>query len=156
MTDRGQTANDYLIGVGILLVSVTTVFTFFPTVYQPFEDPVSADERTISDRVAEDLIEKHRTTFDERTLDYGALEAQISQDNLTDTDQALSGIPELKTVNINVRVQKRPGGKVLVEGGAGFDDQDPPQAAVTNRVFAAASSGECTNSCRLVVRVWSL
>lgn len=156
MTDRGQTANDYLIGVSILLVSVTTVFTFFPTIYQPFEDSVSADERTISDRVAGNLIEKHQTTFDEQTLDYERLETQIRQGNLTGNDQALSGILELKTVNINVRIQKRPGGSALVEGGAEFDDQDPPQAAVTNRVFAAASSGECANGCRLVVRVWSL
>lgn len=70
--DRGQTAFDFAVGMGVFLITVGFVLTFVPGVFAPFTVGSGTDE-IVSDRVAATLAEDvlvadlgTRATLDER------------------------------------------------------------------------------------------
>jgi len=57
--DRGQTTQDYLFGVTILLLTVTFVFGYVPNVFDAYEADVDGIDNAQADRAAEYLLENY-------------------------------------------------------------------------------------------------
>lgn len=154
MTDRGQTANDYLIGIIIVLVTIFAVFGFFPSIFTPFEEPVTSDEETMADNLANTVIDTHRTMNGERTLNFTQLETNITTTANLETIKEQSGIPDWKQINVTVRTG--PTETPIMQGG---DTTGNAVTATTVRNIRAQDStsgslGEnCGDGCKLVVRV---
>jgi hypothetical protein len=56
MTERAQTGIDFLIGMTVFLIAVGFVFSFVPTMFDPFGGP-GVDDALIADRSAAQLAE---------------------------------------------------------------------------------------------------
>lgn len=52
--ERGQTGIDFIVGVGIFLLTIAFVFSFVPGALAPFGD--SADHSMVADRIGDDLV----------------------------------------------------------------------------------------------------
>lgn len=52
--DRGQTGIDFIIGVGIFLLTIAFVFSFVPGTLAPFGDDTAAP--VVADRIADELV----------------------------------------------------------------------------------------------------
>lgn len=59
ISERGQTTQDYLIGVSIFLVTVTFVFGYLPTVFDSYNAPVDGIDHAQADRAAEFLVSNY-------------------------------------------------------------------------------------------------
>ena len=151
MTERGQTAYDYLLGVVLLLVTIVAVLALFPQLFGPFVDPVSTDQQKMADSLAAELIETNSTLDNERTLDSninGSRPGGISDVYVAQLKNR-TGVPDIR--NVNITVQDGPG-DVIGQGGDRRYGVDP--AATTVRQIRLAGTGDCRDGCQLVVRVW--
>lgn len=149
MNDRGQTAQDFLIGVSVLLLTLFGVFGMIPHLYEPFADPVDAEEETMADSLADQLVSEHRVNGASNTLDYAALEATVTTPSALRTQATAAGVLDRKVVNVtllNGSQRKWSGGNVY------YANTSIGATAVRVVRFEA---DECSPVCRLVVRVWS-
>lgn len=146
---RGQTEFDYLVGMALLLLTVSAVFLFVPSVFEPFEQEVSADERASADRMATNLLSKSTVDGQSNTVDYDRFELLVRGEFDTVLDRA--AVPTGRTVNVTLENDT---GIVVGNGTSYADNRDP--AATTVRVVRLADDGDtrCNPVCRLVVRVW--
>lgn len=156
MTDRGQTIHDYLLGIVVVLLTVAGVFAFFPDVFTPFQDPVGTDDQHMAEELADELLESQVTTGGDRTINLTHLGGTLGNATAMGALLNRSGVPDWK--NLNVTVQSRAG--VLLRSktsGVGSvyrpEASDPP--ATTTRIVQGRGNGPCTESCQLIVRVWS-
>jgi len=148
MNERGQTANDYLIGIIIVLVTLVTVFGYFPSIFDPFEDPVSSDDRAMADNLADELIANNTMSGTQQTLNRTAFEDDLS-DSATLKQRA--GIKEWRQINVTIEKVE----SVIIRGD---DDDNFAQATVpaatTVRFVRLAGHADCNDGCYLIVRVW--
>jgi hypothetical protein len=156
-TDRGQTPNDYLLGIVILLLSIILVFGYFPSIYQPFEQQAGTEEQAMADNLAAEIVENSTAGGNEQTVDFELLKTTIDY-YVNNSERA--GIPDW--FNLNVTVINSTGGPVTINGpsktllnnGTTWRDS---QAKSTIRFVVAQNPKkvpECANGCRIVVRVW--
>jgi hypothetical protein len=148
MNERGQTANDYLIGIIIVLVTIVAVFGYFPSIFDPFEDPIGSDERAMADNLADEVIANNTVAGTQQTLNQTAFETEL-ENNVTLKQRA--GIKKWRQINVTI---EKPG-TVLIRGD---DDDNFAQATVpaatTVRFVRLADHPECNDGCYLIVRVW--
>jgi len=155
MTDRGQTLQDYLLGIVLVLLTIIGVFTFFPDVFVPFDEPVESEDREMATELADELVEANRTQRGTQTVNVTALEQSI-QDPILGRLVTQSGIPDWKQLNVTIKESDQ-----VIEVGAANgtgsvfrqDSSDPP-ATVIRTVQAQNRTHACAQSCQLVVRVW--
>jgi hypothetical protein len=158
MSDRGQTAHDYLLGMVLVLLTVAAVFAFFPEVFVPFEDPVETEEQHMAGRLADEVVEVNRTVREERTVNVTGLEWTLRDPDAFHRLTERSGIPEWKQVNVAIRGRD---GKVLAtsttsDPGSVFrSESSSPAATRVRTIMAHNRSSECADSCQVVVRVWT-
>lgn len=157
MSERGQTAYDYLLGIVLLLVAIITVLSLFPQVFGPFVDPVSTDRQKAADRVAAEVIEANATMDGERTLDVVGLQETVenSPEAYIEYLRNRTGVGEFR--NVNVSIQTRPGGQPEFAAGNPRRPGEPTATTVRNvRSVVADPGGEwdCQEGCKLIVRVW--
>jgi len=155
MTDRAQTLQDYLLGISLVLLTIIGVFTFFPDVFVPFEEPVASEDREMATELADELVEANRTMRGTQTVNFTGLSGSM-QEPILGRLVNRSGIPGWKQVNVTIMESNT----VLVRGdtngvGSVFrqDSSDPP-ATVVRTVQARNRTHTCAESCQLVVRVW--
>jgi hypothetical protein len=142
MTGRGQTEFDYVVGMTLVLLTLTGVFTFVPGIYEPFDDPVATDDTATADRIADDLLTVSAVQDSSNTVNRTKLEANIDAvDPPTDTD------------TLNVTLQD--GTEIVTGTGSSYADNRQPSATTVRVVtFATDDTGTCEPICRLIVRVW--
>jgi len=156
MTDRGQTLQDYLLGIVLVLLTIAGVFAFFPEVFVPFEEPVESEDRQMADQLSSEVIEANSTVGKRRTVNTTALNQTVQDADKLETLLNRSGIPSWKQVNVTVRT----GDTLLVRGessdtGSVFrDDNSAPPATTIRTIQAQNRTHTCADSCQLVVRVW--
>lgn len=152
MTERGQTASDYVIGMSLLLVTILGVFGAVQGgVYEPFEDPVDGDEYTMADELAANLVAEHRTMWGRQTVDNGSLAATLTQQPRFASALQRAGIPTDRR-QVNVTVVNESG---LVYSSSHDDVWRDRPSATAVRVIQTPNADECADSCQLVVRVWT-
>jgi hypothetical protein len=162
MVDRGQTVNDYLLGITIMLLSVIIVFGFFPEIFTPFDQQVTSEEGAMADNLASKLVTNSTTGGSQQQIDFVTLQVLLTE--LENTPE-LAGVPENRT-NWNVTVLNNEGESVtlkssardfggeIVNGGTTWDNDLAEsrvryvEAQDTNQVL------NCQNGCRIIVRVW--
>lgn len=155
MTDRGQTIQDYLLGILLVLLTIASVFAFFPSVFDPFEGDRATENREMARRLAAEVVEANATAGRERTVNVTGLEGTLRNPSSFGRLVNRSGIPEWKRVNVTVQNER---GAVLVASevddvGAVFRDDE--SAGTQVRVIQAVNrSNDCADGCQVVVRVW--
>jgi hypothetical protein len=158
-TDRGQTPNDYLLGIVILLLSIILVFGYFPSIFQPFEQQVGNEEQAMANNLAAEIVENSTVGGNEQTVDFVLLNQTVDS-YFNNSEQA--GIP--RWLNWNVTVIDNDGNRVnltlpsgpnkRIQNGTTWRGE---RAESTIRFVAPQDSSQvsgCTNGCRIVVRVW--
>lgn len=157
MTDtRGQTLQDYLFGVILLLLTVLGVFAFAPTVFTPFQEPVESENQQLSDRLATELIAETRGYTDSQTVSFAALNESLSDSSTLGDRIDAAGIRSSKRVNVTVR-DPTSGNTLFTsetdDEGSVFRD-DPAATTVRTIVIHGQRDDPCRDGCQLIVRVW--
>ncbi len=142
LDDRGQTAQDFAVGIGIFLLAVAFVFSYVPTALVPFTPDVGAAEDAQADRLAATVLEE---LTEERTNHLA--------ESIEEYDDGDLGVRTVDSVNVTL--QSLNGSTTYA--GAG-DAYDGGASASASRIVTVESddleNDECEPACRLVVRVW--
>jgi hypothetical protein len=148
--DRGQTAQDFAVGIGVFLLALAFVFTFLPTVMTPFDSQVSGAETAQADRIADRIVHDLETETANEISGSGF----YTDENLTE-EVGLRSNDDVVYDRVNVRVETL-GGTVVdstqLAGGVTYDNQSAASAA--RIVTVEGWESDCDPACRLVVRVW--
>lgn len=97
MNGRAQTTQDFAIGASVFLLTMAFVFALIPTVFAPFQTPVTTADTVASQRIADSV--KEEITGGGATLNGSAAGTYFSSttgENLTET-YGLAG-----STNVNV------------------------------------------------------
>ncbi|WP_435335690.1 DUF7287 family protein [Haloarchaeobius sp. TZWWS8] len=149
---RGQTTQDFAVGISIFLLAVGFTFGFFPSLLTPFGSPLGDDITAKSDRVAATLIEEHHVDGEPRRLDYAQLNAFLADNDTASELRDHFGLRSSANVNVTLQdVQSNGTRTQLLSAGDVYADQTP--AASTTRVVVV-TGGQCTVECLVIVRVW--
>lgn len=154
--DRGQTLNDFVVGVALFLLVVGYTFAFLPTVFQPFGDPGGSETKRV-DRTADLLV---GDLLAEDTADPGELNETCTQAFFDEADvppdcqfdrslQRIAAVPD--TTELNVTVTRD--GAVVDDGGTTFTRGATVSQApnVARSVRIATYDGR---DVRVVVEAW--
>lgn len=142
-TDRGQTTQDYAVGIGLFLLVVVFALTFLPGILAPF-GTIDQDQREAqAERVADTLVDRALLEDGRVHLNWTALEDQLAVGDLPST-VGLSG-----PASVNVTVEHLGNETTVLTGGRTYDGQN---AGTWTRLVTADE--RCADGCRLVVRVW--
>lgn len=150
--DRGQTLEDYAIGIGIFLVTVFFVVAFIlPSMLAPFETDVSGDSEARAERVSTSIVQNASEPGSLNHLNTSVIEgiADLDTDGLRDR----FNITETSWVNVSVTTLN---GSEIVENGTPLSTTESPsgrQTATYSRVVTL-TDGDCSPACRLIVRSW--
>lgn len=152
--DRGQTAQDFAVGIGLFLLAVAFVFGFVPQVVEPFETGVGASEAAQADRAGALIVGNLSVEDRPNELNHTATDRYF--DGL-DADELRNrtGLPFSARVNVTVRELSD---DTLVSGAtstwaAGVSHREGREAASATRIVRTTGD-QCDPGCRVVVRVW--
>lgn len=172
-SERGQTTQDFAIGVSIMLVTLIAVFGLVQGgVFQAFQSDVKGEEQAMSDRVAQYLITNLSTETGQQTIRYNTSDDDGINETLT-TD--LRHVRERAGLNVSTQRRSNPDLNIIVVNSssiqnssvtaASLDENNPLEwgdefrgqddAANTIRVVQLSNDGDaCSPTCWIVVRVW--
>lgn len=142
--DRGQTTQDYAIGVGLFLLVVIFALTFLPAILSAFET-VDPDQREAqAERIADALVDRSAIEGERVHLNGSTLSAEFA-----DLDAGVA-FNLSDRVSINARLESLADGTTVDVGGPAYDGQSG--GSWTRLV--TTDTDDCRDGCRLVVRVW--
>ncbi|MFC6724261.1 hypothetical protein ACFQE1_07715 [Halobium palmae] len=151
--DRGQTTQDFAVGVSIFVLVVAFALTFLPTTVTPFDDRANAPSSAQADRVATGVLGDLSYDGTSNGLDTEAT-VEFFDDEDADSIRAAYDLPT--TTSVNVSLQNLDGTRVendtigdLYRPIAVGDPIRPRSVATATRIVALGS-----DRYRLVVRVW--
>ena len=152
--ERGQTTQDFAVGIGVFLLAIAFVFSFFPALVTPYDSSVGGAETAQADRIA-DRIVYNASTETPNELDENGLD-QYNGTNLT-SQLGLRSSGGTTIDNVNVTVTNISTGAVVTPtdkwtGGENYADQ--PAASSARIVTIENRDDKCDPACRLIVRVW--
>jgi len=152
--DRGQTLQDYLIGISVFLVVVFFVAsTVLPSLLAPFESTTGGDEVSQADRVAGTMVQNLSVAGKPNELRITPVEQVVGKD--TDALRTRYRLPDTSYVNVSITTLDR---TAIVTSSTGTslasDKQAEGSNAATSARIITLSDGSCDPACRLVVRVW--
>lgn len=173
-SDRGQTPQDFALGITILLVTIIATFGFVQgSLVTAYDQPVTGDIEESADRVSMYLVENFSVSDRENVLRFNqsnginetlnrdtpelarlkeAAGLDVATDRRTAPELNVTIVGSASLRNGTQKPAKGANGQPLSWGPA-FSDQ--PDAASTTRVITLENSGNtCSSVCWLVVRVW--
>jgi type II secretory pathway pseudopilin PulG len=152
--DRGQTLQDYALGISVFLIAVVVLLgAILPTVLTPFTDSVGADRRAQAERVAAELVTNASVAGKTNHLNASTVETLVAlgQDSLRSRYQ----LPNTVAVNVTLRTMDS---DRVVRSADGTDLSVGPsptrQEIATTTRLVTLTDGSCPTACRLAVRVW--
>jgi hypothetical protein len=154
MRDRGQTLQDFTVGIVLFILTVSAVITSFTGFISPIWTGVGSQEVSASERVSESIVRAHAT---------GETPNQLVAEDLW-TDVFSKSMSQLRTkwglgdaTFFRVVLEELDGTSVISYNGndlaAGMDEPDGSNAN-TERLVTLVDSDACEPGCRLVVQVW--
>lgn len=152
---RGQTPQDYVIGIVVFIAVLVVVIGFLPTLTEPFQSGVQSDDSAQADRVAQQAVANLSTVKEPNQLNSTKLDRLLELDGQEMQDRF--GLPVATQVNLTVVTLN---GSDYVENAAdepltSKNDYFSGNAATTARIVRLSGDGHtCEPACRLVVRVW--
>lgn len=154
--ERGQTTQDYIVGISIMLLTIAGVFTFVPAVFDTSEDPVQRNAYTQADAVADELISEHNVGGASSTLVYDRLNG--SGGLAAGTIAELRSAAGIQRNNLNVTITENAktdiGAPTLIQDGDRVSSDQPTGTAVRFVQFGNESRCGSDGVCQLIVRVW--
>ena len=147
MTERGQTLSDYLLGVLLVLLTITSIFAFFPSIFAPFQEQTGNDDQVMANNLATELID--RNTTGGNTVNYTAMTGALDDESTRSGIRQSAGLQEWR--NWNVTIQSREASGSLYTYG---DNATGEPTATSTRYFRAVDEPACESGCQLIVRVW--
>jgi hypothetical protein len=158
--NRGQTLQDFILGISLFIVTVTFVLGLFPSFLSPFTTGSGGEERAQADRVARSMVVEHATQEGQTSLNASQLQDVL--DNSQSDLRSRYGLPE--NAGINVTVRDLDGNSIISHGGAKLATEKKRKnqtASSVARVITfdpesvpASDPNPCKPGCRLVVKVW--
>ncbi|QCS43085.1 hypothetical protein [Natrinema versiforme] len=152
---RGQTTQDFAIGIGVFLLAIAFVFSFLPTVVTPFDSSISGAETAQADRIA-DRIVHNTSTGSGNEIDPTAFNTTYANGDLTE-NLSLRSSNGHQIDNVNISIETFGDSATIDEQAnrTSGDVYDEQAAASSARIVTIKDgSGNCDPACRLVVRVW--
>ncbi|SDD37483.1 hypothetical protein [Natrinema hispanicum] len=152
--ERGQTTQDFVVGIGVFLLAIAFVFSFFPALVTPYDSSVGGAETAQADRIA-DRIVNDTSTGTPNELDENGLDP-YNQTDLT-AHLGLRSSDGTPIDNVNVTVTNISDGETVTPtanwtGGENYENQS---AASSARIVTIENSDDkCDPACRLIVKVW--
>lgn len=156
-TERGQTTQDFAVGIGVFLLAIAFVFSFLPSVITPFDSSVGGAETAQADRIA-DLVVHDVST--ETTNEIDGAEFNSTYANASGNLAEALGLRSSngnQIDRVNIRIEKLENKTPIGSPGewAAGDTYENQSAASSARVVTIDSDpSDCNPACRLVVRVW--
>ncbi|MFH5799060.1 hypothetical protein [Haladaptatus sp. CMAA 1911] len=142
MDDRGQTLNDYVLGISVFLLTVAFVVAFLPSIFTLFNAPIDDSTSARASRGATLIIDDLSVEGRPNVLDQSRTTTFFEQ-NETELRRVL-GFP--RTTDVNVTLVDAETG--IVDQSSGGTPGDRPTAA-TGRIVRIGA-----NTYQLTVRVW--
>ena len=142
LSARGQTTQDFVVGIGIFLLAVAFVFSFVPSIITPYTAATTA-ETAQADRIADAIVSEY---------DEGHNELDLSEfeDDFDASDYGIREVDETDIDRVSVEIRDADDDQIETAG----HDHDDQSAGTATRVITTTDEGECDPSCRLIVRVW--
>jgi hypothetical protein len=159
--DRGQTTQDFAIGISLFLLTALFVFVFVPTIFTPFDPGVAPGSQQQADRIAATMVDEYsiedrgnwlNSSF-ETVVGYGSGAGPFDASDL----QQRYGTEDFRLINVTLRHANGTAISTVEGAGTGYDGQ---QAASVSRLVVVPSIEECSPGgspgmvCKLTVRVW--
>jgi len=144
MTDRGQTVHDYLLGTVLVILTIGAAIGLLFGAYDPFFDPVDAEDENVANSISQYVIDEYGYGYGGQAVNITAIQETLDDDTI---DRSV--VPLGQTHQFNITVQD--GDNIVHQVG-----QERSGAAETTsvRVITAPGTGDCSNNCLLIVRVW--
>ncbi|WP_312910393.1 DUF7287 family protein [Natronosalvus caseinilyticus] len=148
---RGQTTQDFAVGIGVFLLAVAFVFSFVPSLITPFSAS-TAPESAQADRIAGEIVTEY-SSGEPNDLDLAALEDD-DPDELEKLGLRDTGSVRIDRINVTVVNATRD-----PQFGVGDEYRGQSAGSATRIVTVSNTSAmpggvDCDPACRLVVRVW--
>ncbi len=164
---RGQTTQDFAVGIGMFLLAIAFVFAYLPTLLTPFSSPVGGAESAQADRIAATIVDDLSETDQPNNLS-----AAEFTDRYGDEDSAklasklgLQSADGTAIDRVNVTIRQLDAdederdlvtdddGNTLSAGDR-YRNQSAASAGRVVTVYTETDDDVCDPACRLVVRVW--
>lgn len=176
-TERAQTTQDFVIGIGIFLLAVAFVFSFLPSLLTPYAPAVDDGDVAQADRIAGEVLETvegNETNEVNGSAFEGTYVGEGSNTLVGDLGLRSANGDAIDRVNVSIerlnQSQERSertvlGGGDAYDGGSGvssarivsvdWEAGDGVDPANLNGVETEEDRAEvCDPACRLVVRIW--
>lgn len=165
---RGQTTQDFALGIGIFLIAVASVYSTVPSLLSPYDTSVGVAETNQADRLAGAMLDTLTESTDRNELDIEAFNETFVNDpegdNLTETLALRVGSGDHVFDRVNVTLETFDGEPITNTADQSFAagdvyDSDRPSRSgarivTVDDVSVLEESEACEPACRLVVRVW--
>ncbi|WP_121822815.1 DUF7287 family protein [Halostella salina] len=153
--ERGQTAQDFAVGISVFLLTTAFLFAFLPTIFTPFDEEVTSGDSAQADRVASTFVDGFSADGQVGTLRATDTSEFFDEGNGGDDLRDRYALSTVTRVNVTIRTQngtviREVSGTELKRG----DDYDGRPSASASRIVTFDSGTICSPTCRLVVRVW--
>jgi hypothetical protein len=155
--DRGQTVQDYAIGISVFVLTVATAVTFFPSLISTHGDGPSGEFTATVDRVSERIVQNQSVSGQTTELDPAGL-AELEALNTSELRERFA-LRETTQLNVTVRtsdgsafVTDENGDPVTVGAPYGRGQEGAQEIRIVT--LGDDSYAGCAHGCRLVVRVW--
>jgi len=149
---RGQTLQDYTVGIGLFVLTVAGVLAAMFGFLDPLSAGAASEDISQSQRISESIVNNHSTADAPTQLDADRLFATLNRS----PDQLESRWGVENSTNLNVSVEPLDGEGVATYGGAKLAVGSSYEAQSTSSAARVVTfdASVCDPSCRLVVRVW--
>ncbi|WP_226481786.1 DUF7287 family protein [Natrinema amylolyticum] len=153
LADRGQTTQDFAVGIGVFLLAIAFVFSFLPSLVTPYESSGGA-KTAQADRIADRIVDDLRTGSGNEInfTDYAGEENLTHQVGLrANSDE------DITYDSLNITIKYVNNSTTIKSAGtwtAGELYTNQSAASSARIVTLEGDVDECDPACRLVVRVW--
>ncbi|MCU4740087.1 DUF7287 family protein [Natronoglomus mannanivorans] len=162
LQDRGQTTQDFAVGIGIFLLAIAFVFSYMPSLLTPFSSSVDSGQTAQADRIVATMVDNLSEDPDRPNhLNGSAFEERYGDaDDSTELAAALGlrATSEMPIDRVNVSIEQLNQSETRsdrrIEDLTSGDPYGDESAASAGRIVTI-DHPECDPACRLVVRVWN-
>jgi hypothetical protein len=146
---RGQTNLDFAFGISLFVLALVVTFGLVPNLLAPFEAPVGNDQTVKANRANAQLLDDLTVANSSNRLNTTKTDAVF---NTATTASLQNRFRFDTTVRVNVTLQinsssRRTAGNV-------YSDQSVASSMRVVTGYNNTTYGECSPTCRLIVRVW--
>lgn len=160
LPERGQTTQDFAVGIGLFLLSVAFVFSYLPSLTTSVDSSIGGAETAQADRIADRLVYNLSHSSEANEIDGDRFVSTYVNDhddqNLTALGLRANGDEDVVFDHVSVQLETLNGtvvtsdGTDLVAGTAEYDNQPGASAA---RIVTLENRDD-EPAYRLVVRLW--